>query len=224
MEDDNEDLGVIAWPGFVDILSSVIIMFVFFVMVVASALYFHIIIFKSKILAEVSDSISAQSNAEELAKTNRSLTKKIKEMTEEMKALEEMTQDNDIQLFKSDSEFAESEEQIIKEDVSTNSLIVFFGSDTISVTKENQDAIDAAIKGYIDQYSAENVVVRVVSGKSPDAVNDIIARRLAVARMLNVRNSFLTTEIPTNQIIPVVSEKESVDGSYNWVRLTFSKK
>ncbi len=45
MEDDNEDLGVIAWPGFVDILSSVIIMFVFFVMVVASALYFHIIIF-----------------------------------------------------------------------------------------------------------------------------------------------------------------------------------
>lgn len=48
-QDQETDFSQIAWPGFVDILSAVIIMFVFFLMIVATALFFHIIIFISKI-------------------------------------------------------------------------------------------------------------------------------------------------------------------------------
>jgi len=222
--DEDEDLGSIAWPGFVDILSSVIIMFVFFVLVVASALYFHIIIFKSKILSEVSESISAQSQSEELASTNRSLMKKIEEMTEKMKLLEKMTQDNDIQLYKEDSEFAESQDQTIEEDIASKTIIVFFGKDSISVTKENQEQIAAAIKKYTKEFSPQNTNVSLLSGKDPDSLNDVVARRLAVARMLNVRNSFLDSKIPSDQVLPTVSDKEDIEGSYNWVKITFSKK
>ncbi|MCK5518908.1 MAG: hypothetical protein KAI61_05785, partial [Alphaproteobacteria bacterium] len=46
---DDGDVGASAWPGFVDILSSVLIMFVFFLMITAVTLNFHILIFKGKI-------------------------------------------------------------------------------------------------------------------------------------------------------------------------------
>jgi hypothetical protein len=48
-ESSEEDLSAIAWPGFVDILSAVIIMFVFFLMIVAVSLFFHMITYISKV-------------------------------------------------------------------------------------------------------------------------------------------------------------------------------
>jgi outer membrane protein OmpA-like peptidoglycan-associated protein len=224
MQDENEDLGSIAWPGFVDILSSVIIMFVFFVMVVASALYFHIIIYKSKLLSEIAESTSAQSQSQELATTNRALMKKIKEMDEKMKILEDINEENEIQLFKQDTKFAESVDQKIEQDFDTQTITVFFGSDSISVTKENQDLIEQTLGKYIKQYTGSKTRIDVTAGKSPNAFNDSISRRLAVARMLNVRNLFLETEVPSNQIIPAISDEEDIQGSYNWVKITFKKK
>jgi len=224
MSDEDDDLGIIAWPGFVDILSSVIIMFVFFVLVVASALYFHIIIFKSRILSEVSDSISASSQQQELAKTNRSLMKQIEEMTEKMKLLEKITEDNEVQLYKEDSEFAESTQQELEEDPETRTIIVYFGEDSISVIKENSDIIVQAIKKYSGQFAPANTSVKLVAGKNPDSFNDVVSRRLAVARMLNVRNLFLETDIPPDQVIPSVSDDEDINGSYNWVKITFDRK
>lgn len=60
-DSEDDDMGAIAWPGFVDILSSVIIMFIFFLLVVAAALYFHTIIYVSKIK---SDQVAEQVESE----------------------------------------------------------------------------------------------------------------------------------------------------------------
>lgn len=223
-ESEDEDLGAMAWPGFVDILSSVIIMFVFFVMVVASALYFHIIIFKSKILAQVSQSISAESTMQELATTNRAMAKKIEEMTEQMKILEQINEDKDIQLFKEDSGFAESREQEIHQDMDENIITIYFGKDSISVTEDSKKEIARVIEMYGDKYSEENMKVSIISNKNPDSVNDIISRRLAIARMLNVRNLFLTTEVPKDQVNANIVEDEPINDTYNWVQIKFEKK
>jgi len=209
MREDDHNLETIAWPGFVDILSSVIIMFVFFLMIVASALYFHIIIFKSQILAEENVSISASAEMQELAKTNRFLTEKIEEMKEEMKILEEISQENDIMLFKEDAEFSESETQEVRSNFEDKSILIFFDSDSISVTAPNQTILDEEIKKYIATYGAENVEATIISSKNPSSLNDIVARRLAVARLLNVRNAFLETEIPTSNLTPAVREGET---------------
>ena len=221
MSDEDEDLASMAWPGFVDILSSVIIMFIFFVMVVASALYFHIIIFKSKILAEISESTSASSKMEELATTNRSLTKKIQEMTEDMKILEQINKDNEIQLFKEDSGFAESVEQQITVDEVSKTITVFFGTDSISITKNSQIEISAFIDKYSNVTAEKNMTVKVISNKNPDSLSDIVSRRLAVARMLNVRNIFLETAIPKNSIDAKIVEQEKENNTYNWVQIKF---
>lgn len=222
-EDDGEDLGAIAWPGFVDILSSVIIMFVFFVLIVASALYFHIIIFKSKILSETSQSTSAQSEAKELSKTNRSLMEKIKELEDNAKMLEEVTQHNDIQLYKEDSDFAESKEQTVDIDQDERSIIVYFGRDSISVTKDVEMQISEVTSSLLSEFSAERAKITILSGKNPNSLNDVLARRLAVARMLNVRNLFLPTDVPSERIVPKVSDKDDINGAYNWVKITFER-
>ena len=87
-----DDFGAIAWPGFVDILSAVIIMFVFFVMITASALYFHILIFKSKIESETVDSLSKRTEVEELfqATDKNSMKVKVEEMSQQMQVLEKV--------------------------------------------------------------------------------------------------------------------------------------
>ena len=224
MSDEDEDLSAMAWPGFVDILSSVIIMFVFFVMVVASALYFHIIIFKSKILAEISEATSASSKMEELATTNRSLTKKIQEMTEDMKILEQVNEDNEIQLFKEDSGFAKSVEQEITEDPTTKTVTIFFGKDSISITKDSQIELGAFIAKYSQQIAVNDMKVSIISNKNPDSLSEIVSRRLAVARMLNVRNAFLPTDIPKDQVNAKITEQEKIKDSYNWVQIKFEEK
>lgn len=221
MKEDDHNLETIAWPGFVDILSSVIIMFVFFLLVVASALYFHILIFKSQVLSEESISVSAEARVKELAETNRFLTEKIEEMEEEMKILEDISQDNEIQLFKEDAEFSESENQKVTSNFEEKEILIFFDTDSISVTVANQLLLDEEIAKYIAAYGAENLKATIVSSKSPSSLNDIIARRLAVARLLNVRNAFLETEISPESITPAVREGETVDESYNWVRIRF---
>ena len=60
-DSEDEDMGAIAWPGFVDILSSVIIMFVFFLMIIAGALYIYTMIYISKVK---SDQVAEQVESE----------------------------------------------------------------------------------------------------------------------------------------------------------------
>lgn len=223
MSGSDDDMGSIAWPGFVDILSSVIMMFVFFVMIVSSALYFHIIIFKSRILSEISQSTSAQSNVQELAKTNRSLMKKIEEMTKDMKVLEQIQEESEIQLYKQDAQFAESLEQRIQEDAEQNTLTVFFGKDSISVTKESKEIITRYIEQYADRIKNGSVTVRILSNKNKETLNEVVARKLAVARMLNTRNIFLAAEMPSEEIIGNVTSQDQIENSYDWLKIIFEE-
>ncbi|MGH1404587.1 MAG: hypothetical protein ACRBDL_10120 [Alphaproteobacteria bacterium] len=220
--DAEEDLGTMAWPGFVDILSSVIIMFVFFVMVVASALYFHIIIFKSKILSEISDLTSASANAQELADTNRFLMEKVEDLEEKLKVLEKPSDENSVQLYQVHTQFAESNDQNIREE--EDSVVIFFGSTSISVTEESTSRVKDIIERYKEEHSAENIKVRIIAGKDPTSLTDAISRQLAVSRMLNVRNLFVDTEIPMHQVKPTVAGSEEIDGQHNWVRVVFERK
>ncbi len=141
MSDEEEDMGSMAWPGFVDILSSVIIMFVFFVMVVASALYFHIIIFKSKILSEVNEANSASVSGTQNASSDRFMSEDIEDLDETKKLTEKPTEENNIVLYQEHTQFAESDYQEMKVLDDNNSIVVFFGGDSISVTEEIQNQL-----------------------------------------------------------------------------------
>jgi hypothetical protein len=223
-DDDEEDMESMAWPGFVDILSSVIIMFVFFVMVVASALFFHMIIFKSKVLSEVSDSMAAISDYQELADTNRSLMKKIEEMEDNAKIAEKLLDENDIQLYQEHTQFAESKDQKITENVAEKTLTIFFGEDSISITKENMSSLIEQVQKYSGSLTSPDAKIEIISANNADSKNDIISRKLSTARMFNVRNVILQTELKDTKIIPSISSTaEKIEGTYNWVKIVFKE-
>lgn len=188
MSDDGNDLSAIAWPGFVDILSAVIIMFVFFVMVVATALYFHIIIFKSQILASPE---SSQVKIES-----------------EVKAVIAQVQ----------TQFAESNEQNIDVQTENNVVTVFFGGDSISLTKNSLDQVKAYIENYTAQKDISNIKVKVTASKNPNTLQTA-ARKIALARMLNVRNAMLQSGFSGDAIKAQVIEGEPIQETLHWVQI-----
>lgn len=221
MSDEEEDLGSMAWPGFVDILSSVIIMFVFFVLIVASALYFHIIIFKNKILSEMSEYTQASATAKELADTNRFLMEKIDDLESKLKISVVRSEENEIQLFQVNTEFSETLEQEVIELEDEDGVVIFFGKDSISVTEENRLKIINLIER---KSSIPDLKVKIVAAKNPDSVIDVVSRKLAVSRMLNVRNLFLEGDIPIESVSPTTIEGFSIDDTYHWVKIIFEGK
>ncbi len=203
-----EDLTAIAWPGFVDILSAVIIMFVFFVMVTAVALYVHTITYKSKL--------------EQLMKTDYStktkvLEQKITEVQKQKKVLEHLLAEYEQELYQTRAEFSESQEQKTIINENNNSLIVFFGTDSISVTKDSEEKITAFLNKKLN--SGKKYKVKIIAGKNPKAPIKSIARKLAVARIFNLRNVMLSLKIEPNDISATINNKEQVENSYHWTKI-----
>ncbi|MCB1580372.1 MAG: hypothetical protein H6859_05125 [Rhodospirillales bacterium] len=187
-----DDLSAIAWPGFVDILSAVIIMFVFFLMIVATALYFHILIFKSQLLADAAMS-------------------QMKVESEEKAIVHQMQ-----------TQFAESKEQEIEFDTNMDSLIIFFGSDSISLLSQNLDKIKTHIAQNVPG-DPNGYNVKIEASKTPKTYENA-ARKVALARMLNVRNAILQAGFPSDTIDPGIVDGEEIKDTYHWVRVTFEKK
>lgn len=190
-----DDLSAIAWPGFVDILSATVIMFVFFLLVVASVLFFHMIIFKSTTLSYIEQ--------------NRS------ESTKEQEEVKEISQ--------MDTQFAESEEQEVRFDVSKKTAIIFFGSDSISVNPETLKEFNAfltEVKGDVDM---DRYYIHVIASKSPETF-ETAARKIALARMLNVRNVILKNEYGSASVVPKIVKGYKIEGSYDWISVEFKFK
>ncbi len=220
-----EDLSAIAWPGFVDILSAVIIMFVFFVMIVATALYFHTIIYKSKILVEVTEQVTSDIKKQtENTQTYQSLVEKIDEVTLEKEVLEKIVAEYEAERFQARSEFEESKDQEIEHNTDKKEVIIFFGKSAISLTKETQEELRTIIQEYIETYGAENMEVQLAGSLNPIMSIENAARQITLARTFNVRNSFLETDFPPENISPKMVKGNKINGNYNWVRVVFIPK
>jgi hypothetical protein len=190
---EDHDLSTIAWPGFVDILSAVIIMFVFFLLIVATALYFHILIFKSQRLATPDESIDKVMTTEEVV----------------------MTQ--------TQSEFAESDEQSVSIDSSLNEMVLYFGKDSISIKARTVTELKEALQPYIDGGGAEGYTIRVTATKNPESF-ETAARKIAVARLLNVRNLILDTGFKPEIIEVSVIDPLELEESYHWVKIELEER
>ena len=234
-----EDLSAIAWPGFVDILSAVIIMFVFFVMVTAVALYMHTITYKSKVVQDIQQEnveqeqltefdSSAVQEQEELQQQNQSLSDKTKtlettleEVKKEKEALENVLARYEQELFQMRSEFTESKDQELIIDAAENSVLIFFGTDSISLTKESEEKLAAYLN---DNYTDKSALTaRIVAGKNPQTAIESVARKLSVARIFNLRNNLLAQEIPPAAISATMDNEQQYKDSHHWVKLYLSQ-
>jgi len=187
-QDQEEDLSAIAWPGFVDILSAVIIMFVFFLMIVATSLYFHIIIYISKVESNI--------------------------------AAEQIETDNEFEFQQIQTEFADSIEQTISVNQEQGELVIFFNDDAISVLPTIKQETTDAIGEFFSQENPNDYQI-IISASKPEANISQVARQVAVARMLNVRNTVIEASVGSAAIIPKIVESYPIEDKSRWVKIEF---
>lgn len=214
-----------AWPGFVDILSAVVIMFVFFVLITAAVLYFYTITYKAKYEGQVAVTTQVQEaidtlKFEALERENRELREQIE--ADLAKALpsggsedaEVISENEATQTFG-----AQNSEQALTSSLDDGSLVLFHDVGAITVDSESEQRITDFIDQLTQRHGAENLEILLNSPKLADASTQNQAKRLAVARMLNVRNALLKSTVDRANIQLTVVESEEIDESANWTRL-----
>ena len=236
----DDDYAAIAWPGFVDVLSAVLLMFVFFVLVTAVALYLHIIIYKSTVDATVTEVTAAglrnqirslqvsnaniQNQAQTLEKENNQLRKEVAryaQFIDSMGGIDKNTCDSEsVAALKIEASMAQGKDQQIIVDEETKTVIVQFSKSAISLQKDKAEELEKTIKDYLTRYPDTRVTL--LAGKQPNSVTETAARKLAVARLLNVRNALIDAEVQTQRIVANIEEPQEVEGGYNWVKIIFS--
>lgn len=225
--DGTSDMAANAWPGFVDILSAVVIMFVFFVLITAAVLYFYTITYKAKVEGRPDvEVVAAQpslgaATIEELEAENSALKKQI----ESAQAQASQGGGTDTTEVPSDTQAAaeafgaQASEQQVLTSAENRSMVLFHDAGAITVDEDSEVKIARFIEELSEQYGAENLEITLTSPKAVNAATQSRAKRLAVARMLNVRNSLLNSPIDREKMQLNVVESEAIDDSAHWTRL-----
>ncbi len=229
-----DDLGAAAWPGFVDILSSVLIMFVFFLMITAVALSFHVALFKGKMKDQQEKMVEQRVEMELKQQATPDAAKLLdenKKLKEEIKSLEAQSADAQVKLdldrqaaearvseaedkltlLQQAAQLAESKDQ--KTTVNGNEIVVFFGQDAISLTGDSKDAVTKFLAG-------KSGKIEILSSKNTSDELEITARKVSVARMLNVRNTVIQAGIAAAGITAKTVDGQAIDGTQDWVKIT----
>ena len=196
--------------GFVDILSATILMFMFFVLITAVALFFHVLTFTSK-----EDPVSEQ-EITEVKQLVMVLEEENQELREQVAGLNQKA--NEI-----DANFAETHaDQKFTVSPDGMTFVVFFGANSITIT----EAVETAIKAFIDTGIAKHgaSVNAVMTAPKTRSNIDSVARKVAIARLLNTRNGLLETALKRESILLEVKPPAALDGDPNWAMIQLTKR
>ena len=232
MESKDGDFSAIAWPGFVDILSTVIMMFLFFIMIVSIVMYVMSMEFKKTVEKEGEQKVATQVT-EELSKYADMLSsgeitiEELKNQIDARKEIKQLSREN-VKLVKENTELTDAIEQI-KADLASglvqtvseaqDGFVIFFERNDISLSPETSDAVKKYVTKRIEGKDPAKVQVILMAGDNPHAPTISVSRELGLARTLNIRNTILGLAIPAQNIAVKYTTPESIEKSYNWVRI-----
>jgi regulator of replication initiation timing len=225
--EDADDISSISWPGFVDIMSSVIMMFIFFVLITSVALYFHTITYKSKIMAQIAGMTqkSVEQQTQQIVKENAQVKQQLKEIIEENKQLGSKISELEDATKKSDSKFAESKEQEVVVNAKDGKIVLYFGQDSISLTAETKTKYSAFVDEFMKTVKdPARVYVDIEASKEVINENESFAQEVATARLMNSRNIILKTPIPKDHVSINIVPSNPIDGKTDWATVHMYEK
>ena len=100
---------------------------------------------------------------------------------------------------------------------------IFFGEDSITLTTETKNDFDEFMARMSEQYDFKNSPAMIKAGVSPKAPTRAAAKKLAVARMLNTRNSFIDTGFNMKNLGIEIEADREIDDNYLWVEITIGE-
>lgn len=239
MDRRDEDSGAIAWPGFVDILSAVIIMFIFFVMITAIVM-FALSVEHQKAMEEqneerlqemVSDEIkeiieqmqsgnislddiknsaNSQEKIQTLSQDNQKLTDENQRLEHEVDKLSGM-------IKQVEADFSQNEKQDMIAD--EKQFTVLFSYNDISLSDETSKALSTFIQSAIAAHAGQDYAIEILACDNPDAPTISISRELSLARALNVRNVAINDKINPEAVSFRFTKPDKIKDSYNWIKI-----
>lgn len=230
MDRRDDDVGAIAWPGFVDILSAVIIMFVFFVMITAIVMFMMSVQHQ-----EATESKSKQQVEQEIENLKEQIllesdlspeqfelqvqkVSEVQNLSEQNKQLNEevLNLSAEIKQLKADLAETVDQEAVVSEDQKT--MVVLYNKNEMSLSPAVETMIKEFIKANESDLPGEPKII-LETGDAPDADSVSLMRELALARTLNIRNVMLTEEMDSTKISVEYKPSEEIEGSYHWVKI-----
>ncbi len=210
MSDSGEDLEGMAMSGFVDVLSATILMFMFFVLVTAVALFFHVLNFTSK---------EAPVSAQEILEVKQLVVV----LEEENQELREQVAGLNQKATEIDANFKETNgDQKFSVSPDGKTFVVFFGANSITITEQVSTEIKTFMEKGITAHGSSLMAV-MTSPKTKSNI-DSVARKVAIARILNARNSLLLTSVARESILLEVKPPEELEGDANWTMIQLKKR
>ena len=210
MSDSGEDLEGMAMSGFVDVLSATILMFMFFVLITAVALFFHVLNFTGK---------EAPVSAAEILEVKQLVVV----LEEENQELREQVSGLNQKAMEIDANFSETNaDQKFSISPDGMTFAVFFGANSITIT----EPVSSAIKAFREKGIATHGSSLTAAMTAPKTKSNIdsVARKVAIARLLNVRNSLLGTKLARESILLEVKPAEELEGDSNWTMIQLKKR
>lgn len=196
-------------------------MFVFFVLVTATALFFHTITYTGKYdmegLAEESSTDEPQDEYEDLLMAKIHLTRENEELKIELADLNE-------QLILNQTRFSEQEtHQNVDLSEDGMQMTVFYDENAITLNEEAKAQLTRFVEGILAQYGADSVELLMEADKNHRSGLETITRKVAIARLMNARNILLETDLPTSAINFNVVDPKQIEGKYGWAQLRFKE-
>lgn len=236
----DDDAGAIAWPGFVDILSSVMIMFLFFMLITSIVMYGLNIQFREEMKKQNEQKLSELASEElreklkELLSGDETVEELLKKLEDQMQmdnvaqVKEKLQQENDV-LANEVAELQKVVEQVQK-DVSEgteqatkvgedNSLLIIFSNNDVSLSEQTTKVIDSYIEAISEKLKGKKFNVRILTSDNPNAASISLSREISLARSLNVRNVLLKQSVDSSAIEVNYSKPKSIDETYNWLKV-----
>ena len=224
MDRREEDAGAIAWPGFVDILSAVIIMFVFFVMILAIIMFVMTIKHKESVevqkrqeIEEIKQQLSGGQDSP-IESDIPTKTTNVQEVTKQNEELNQQveTLNTEIEQLKADLAKAKDQQTLVNEEERT--MVVLYKRNEISLAPETEELIKNFLQNNMER-QPQNYRLLLETGDPPNASSLSMMRELSLARTLNIRNVALSESLEPSQVSVTYTPPEEIDGSYQWVRI-----
>ncbi|MAH04721.1 MAG: hypothetical protein VX740_00470 [Pseudomonadota bacterium] len=241
---DDDDMSGNAWPGFVDILSATVIMFVFFVMITAILMSVMSMDYREKIksaaeseiteemqefvdrivsgelsVEEVQQSLGNRAKIDALVRENIDKDKKIREMAAAKQLIQKELIEKTAQIEQRATDLIHTEEQdyVVSED--GKAVYVTYNRNSVTLTEETITSLKEFLRTHQKRTGQDNLRVSVLAAENPNAPTITVTRKVALSRALTVRNVFLANGVTSNNISIKYAKPREVESTYDWVQI-----
>ncbi len=232
--DDEGDLGDVAMPGFVDILSSVVTVFMFFMLITSVTMFFLSVKMKKSVMEESKK--EAQSDAakelneylkkleageitlEEL-KTKAAGQQAVQQLSVKNTYLTESLQASEEALQKTRAAMGKTQNQKVETSIDSTSLIIIYDESGITVNPDTTKIIKEFITRLKQDPTFKDKTLLLESPDNPAATTQSLSRELSLGRSLNVRNVLLLEDIFAERVKISNVPAELHNNTYNWLRI-----